>query len=53
MDEKQRAESVRHCKWVDEVVENSPWVLDQAFIDKHQVRRWLVVQESLTNVMLD
>jgi len=37
MDEKQRAESVRHCKWVDEVVENSPWVLDQAFLDKHQI----------------
>jgi cytidyltransferase-like protein len=27
MDEKQRAESLRHCKWVDEVIEHPPWVV--------------------------
>lgn len=33
----ERAESLRHCKWVDEVVENAPWVINQAFLDAHQI----------------
>lgn len=33
----ERAESLRHCKWVDEVVENAPWVIDQEFLDKHKI----------------
>ena len=35
--ERERAESLRHCKWVDEVVENAPWVIDQEFLDKHHI----------------
>ena len=34
---KERAESVRHCKWVDEVVEDCPWVVDVDFIEKHKI----------------
>ncbi|KAF9380485.1 T-complex protein 1 subunit alpha, partial [Podila verticillata] len=37
MTDKERYESVRHCKWVDEVVEAAPWVVDQAFLDKHKI----------------
>ncbi|KAG0060043.1 hypothetical protein BGZ89_012594 [Linnemannia elongata] len=37
MTDKERYESVRHCKWVDEVVESAPWVVDQAFLDKHKI----------------
>jgi hypothetical protein len=37
MDEKQRAESVRHCKWVDEVVEHPPWVVTAEFMQKHRI----------------
>lgn len=33
----ERAESVRMCKWVDEVIEDAPWVLDEEFITKHQI----------------
>lgn len=33
----ERAESLRHCKWVDEVVENAPWVVDGEFLDKHRI----------------
>ena len=36
---KERAESVRHCKWVDEVVEDCPWIVGHAleFIEKHKI----------------
>ncbi|KAG0267215.1 choline-phosphate cytidylyltransferase [Actinomortierella ambigua] len=37
MTDKERYESVRHCKWVDEVIEAAPWVINQAFLDKHQI----------------
>ncbi|KAG0004713.1 choline-phosphate cytidylyltransferase [Entomortierella chlamydospora] len=37
MTDKERYESVRHCKWVDEVIEAAPWVVDQAFLDKHKI----------------
>jgi len=32
-----RCESVRHCKWVDEVVAEAPWVLDDAFLEKYKI----------------
>ncbi|KAF2718080.1 Nucleotidylyl transferase [Polychaeton citri CBS 116435] len=34
---KERAESVRHCRWVDEVVEDCPWIIDVDFIEKHKI----------------
>lgn len=36
---KERAESVRHCRWVDEVVEDCPWILADCpeFIEKYQI----------------
>lgn len=37
LNEKERAESLRHCKWVDEVVEHAPWIITQEFIDTHQI----------------
>ncbi|KAI5309414.1 hypothetical protein KEM55_003284, partial [Ascosphaera atra] len=33
----ERAESVRHCKWVDEVVPDCPWVVTPAFLDEHRI----------------
>ncbi|KAF7352245.1 Choline-phosphate cytidylyltransferase 1 [Mycena venus] len=30
-------EAVRHCRWVDEIVADTPWVIDQAFLDKYQI----------------
>ncbi|KAH9315828.1 hypothetical protein KI387_024455, partial [Taxus chinensis] len=37
MTESERYESLRHCRWVDEVIPDAPWVLTQEFIDKHQI----------------
>ncbi|KAL7747413.1 choline-phosphate cytidylyltransferase [Sorochytrium milnesiophthora] len=37
MTDKERYESVRHCKWADEVVEDAPWFVDQEFLDKHRI----------------
>ncbi|KAE8354468.1 hypothetical protein BDV28DRAFT_84023 [Aspergillus coremiiformis] len=33
----ERAESVRHCTWVDEVIPNCPWVVTPEFIEEHQI----------------
>ncbi|RKP07128.1 hypothetical protein THASP1DRAFT_17516 [Thamnocephalis sphaerospora] len=35
--DEERYESLRHCKWVDEVVPSAPWTIDEAFLDKHQI----------------
>lgn len=37
MTEDERYESLRHCAWVDEVVEDAPWVLDDAFLERHKI----------------
>ena len=37
MDYAERCEAVRHCRWVDEVVPDAPWVIDAAFIDKYNI----------------
>ncbi|KAL6135019.1 hypothetical protein ACLB2K_067247 [Fragaria x ananassa] len=37
MTESERYESLRHCKWVDEVIPDAPWVINQEFLDKHNI----------------
>jgi choline-phosphate cytidylyltransferase len=32
-----RLEAARHCRWVDEIVADAPWVIDQAFVDRYQI----------------
>ncbi|KAJ5587885.1 uncharacterized protein N7459_003650 [Penicillium hispanicum] len=33
----ERAETVRHCKWVDEVIPSCPWVVTPDFLAEHQI----------------
>jgi len=35
--DKQRAETVRHCKWVDEIIEDAPWEITMDFLAQHQI----------------
>lgn len=37
LNENERYESLRHCKWVDEVIEDAPWIIDDTFMKKHRI----------------
>lgn len=40
MTDLERYDAVRHCRYVDEVVRDAPWELDDEFIKKHKVHSW-------------
>ncbi|PHH79527.1 hypothetical protein CDD80_4524 [Ophiocordyceps camponoti-rufipedis] len=33
----ERAETVRHCKWVDEVIEDCPWIVTPEFLEANRL----------------
>ncbi|EXJ80030.1 choline-phosphate cytidylyltransferase [Capronia epimyces CBS 606.96] len=33
----ERAETIRHCRWVDEVIPNCPWIVTPEFLEKHKI----------------
>lgn len=37
MTDTERYESLRHCKWVDQVIPDAPWFVNQEFLDQHQI----------------
>jgi choline-phosphate cytidylyltransferase len=37
MKDVERYESLRHCKWVDEVVKDAPWVVSDEFLQLHSI----------------
>ncbi|XP_023226414.1 choline-phosphate cytidylyltransferase B-like [Centruroides sculpturatus] len=37
MTDEERYEAVCHCRYVDEVVKDAPWVLDDEFLQKHKI----------------
>ena len=37
MPEHERYDAVKHCRYVDEVIEGCPWQLTMEFIEQHQV----------------
>lgn len=40
MTDLERYDAVRHCRYVDEVVRDAPWELDDEFIKKHKVHSY-------------
>uniref|UniRef100_A0A023GIP5 choline-phosphate cytidylyltransferase n=1 Tax=Amblyomma triste TaxID=251400 RepID=A0A023GIP5_AMBTT len=37
MSDFERYEAVRHCRYVDEVLRDAPWVIDEAFLQKNKI----------------
>lgn len=37
MTEDERYEAVRHCRYVDEIVKDAPWEVDEEYIAKHKI----------------
>lgn len=37
MNERERYNAVKHCRYVDEIVEGCPWVITPEFIEEHQI----------------
>ncbi|CAI5470213.1 unnamed protein product [Closterium sp. Yama58-4] len=37
LNHKERCLALKHCRWVDEVVENAPWVLTEEFIARYAI----------------
>ncbi|KAJ2761985.1 choline-phosphate cytidylyltransferase, partial [Coemansia nantahalensis] len=35
--EGERYESMRHCRWVDEIITDAPWIVTQEFLDEHEI----------------
>ncbi|KAF8235070.1 hypothetical protein L208DRAFT_1358840 [Tricholoma matsutake] len=33
----ERLEAVRHCRWVDQVIPEAPWVIDEVFMKKFEI----------------
>jgi len=37
MNEAERYEAIRHCRYVDELVPSAPWTIDEQFLENHKI----------------
>ncbi|EIJ88802.1 choline-phosphate cytidylyltransferase [Nematocida parisii] len=33
----ERVESIRHCRWVDEIIKDAPWVITREFLEENKI----------------
>lgn len=45
MAEQERYDAIKHCRYVDEVIEGCPWLITPEFMEDHQVRKRLTQTE--------
>ena len=45
----ERCEIVRHCRWVDEVVPDAPWTLDEEYLKRFKID-YVAAEEGSTGV---
>lgn len=45
----ERCEVVRHCRWVDEVIPDAPWALDEDYFKRHKID-YVAVEEGSTGM---
>ena len=43
----ERCETVRHCRWVDQVVPDAPWVLEEEYLKRFKID-YVAVEEGST-----
>lgn len=53
LSESERIESLKHCKWVDQVIEQAPWTITKEFMDEHAVSLGSMTMRSLLITLLD
>jgi hypothetical protein len=37
MNHQLRCETMRHCKWADEILEDAPWVISKEYMEKYKI----------------
>lgn len=43
MNQKERYDSIRHCRYVDEVLTDCPWAITPEFLEEHQVHKTILL----------
>ncbi|KAF8627797.1 hypothetical protein AX15_004223 [Amanita polypyramis BW_CC] len=43
----ERCELVRHCRWVDEVIAEAPWITNHELLEQHKIQ-YICVEEGIT-----
>ena len=51
MTDGERYDAVRHCRYVDEVVRDAPWELDDEFIETHKVFIFHIQSPTISHIL--
>ena len=51
MEDHERYEAIRHCRYVDEIVRDAPWVIDEEFLERHKVSTTVQVKQNCVKML--